>query len=135
MFKFKVLSSMLVAAALLAPVGASAHQPEGCGLQGQRITKVVPYEVEQRTGRVSIKKLAGAVVYVQAKPGLTKEWLELSLARHVSAMRADRMPNCAFAGDVKVSVDSAGTGFAVKLVAKDRASAKEVLRLARSLAQ
>jgi hypothetical protein len=72
----------------------------------------------------------------QAEPGLTAQWLELTLARHIAQMHSTSMKDCAFGvKDVKVQVDPAGTGFAVKLVARDSAQAEEVLRRARLLTQ
>ncbi len=130
----KIFGSILLAGALLAPA-ALASPPSGCSFEGQRITKVVPYEVTRPAGRATVKRLAGAVVYVQAQPGLTAEWLELKLTQHLAQMRHQGMANCPLRNGVKVSVSSAGTGFAVKLVANEGTSPQEVLQLARGLAQ
>ncbi len=135
MANFKTLGSLLLVAALLAPAAAAASPPSGCSFEGQHITKVTPYEVTQPAGRAAVKKLAGAVVYVQAQPGVTAEWLELKLTQHLAKMQHQGMANCPLRNGVKVSVESAGTGFAVKLVAKEGTSPREVLQLARGLAQ
>lgn len=61
------------------------------------------------------------------------EWLQLSIQRHVAQMGSG-MPNCAFdAKDVRVSVESGGTGFAVKITGKDTTQAKEILSRAQLL--
>lgn len=103
-------------------------------LLAARISRhVAPYRVEERIGRSSIPRLKGAEVFVQAKPGLTAEWLQLTLARHVAALRGPAsMPDCAFdVNGVAVRVDSAGTGFLVKIIARDTVKGEEVLRRAR----
>jgi hypothetical protein len=49
-------------------------------------------------------------------------------------MQSTSMKDCALdVNDVKVRVDPAGTGFAVKLIARDASQAEEVLRRARLL--
>jgi hypothetical protein len=139
MFYKKTLASLILAAAVLAPAASFAAPAEKapCILSAHRITSVTPYRVQQHAGRGVTTRLAGAQVFVQAEPGLTPEWLELQLARHITEMKAPAgMPNCALGvKDVSVKVDSAGTGFAVKLIARDSSQAEEVLRRAQLLAR
>jgi hypothetical protein len=104
-------------------------------LRAHRITSVTPYRVEERIGKNSVQRLRGAEVFVQAEPGLTAEWLQLTLARHIAQMRGPAaMPDCAFdVDDVAVRVESGGTGFRVRIIARDTDKAEEVLRRARLL--
>jgi hypothetical protein len=138
MFNKKFLAAVVLAGAALTPVASFAANPESapCILREHRITAVTPYRVQQHVGRGVTTRLAGAQVFVQAEPGLTPEWLELQLGRHIAAMNgSDSMKNCALdVKDVSVKVDSAGTGFAVKIMARDPSKAEEVLRRARLLA-
>ena len=139
MFHKKILASIILAAAALAPAASFAAPTEQapCILSAHRITSVTPYRVQQHVGRGVTSRLAGAQVFVQAEPGLTPEWLQLQLARHITEMKAPAgMKNCALGvKDVSVKVDSAGTGFAVKLIARDSSQAEEVLRRAQLLAR
>jgi len=116
--------------ALATPAGSSTH----CIIQEHRVTAVQPLYVPVQQGRFSGERLAGAQVFVLAEPGLTAEWLQLSMQRHMTEMRGSGMSNCALdAKDVSVSVQSAGTGFALKITGKDGAQAKEILRRAKLL--
>ena len=132
-----VLALGLVAGpALAAPARSDSPAAPGhanCVLRPYTVTAVTPQFVDVQQGRVTTRRLAGAIVYVQAEPGLTAEWLTLSLQRHLSAMQAGPgMKDCPLA-DVRVGVGSAGAGFAIQLTAKDPKSAEEVLRRARLL--
>jgi len=126
-------SALLVAGASFAASAESSH----CILQSRQVTHVTPYKVQERVGRSTVTKLAGAQVFVQAEPGLTAQWLQLTLARHISEMRGPTsMKDCALdLDDVSVKVDPAGSGFSVKLIAKNSKQAEEVLRRARLLAK
>ncbi len=138
MFNRKFLAAVVLAGAALVPGVSFAANPQAapCILREHRVTSVTPYRIQEYHGRGATSRLAGAQIFVQAEPGLTPEWLELQLARHIAAMHGDRsMKDCAFdVKDVSVRVDSAGTGFAVKLIARDASKAEEVLRRARLLA-
>jgi hypothetical protein len=137
MFNKKVLAAVVLAAAALAPAAslAAPAQEAPCILRSHHITSVTPYRIQQHAGRSVTTRLAGAQVFVQAEPGLTPEWLELQLARHITAMKGPTgMANCALGvKDVSVKVNSAGTGFAVKLIARNASQAEEVLRRAQLL--
>jgi hypothetical protein len=98
------------------------------------VTDVQPLRVTERNGRGSNERLAGAQVFVQAEPGLTAEWLQLTLQRHIVQMGSAPMADCPLdAKDVRVSVQSAGAGFAVNITGKNAAQAKEILRRAKLL--
>jgi hypothetical protein len=137
MFINKIAAALVLTAAttlpsfaLAAPSGAPAH----CILKEHRVTKVQALHVTERHGRGSSERLVGAQVFVQAEPGLTAEWLQLSIQRHMAQMGASGMKHCSLDGkDVRVSVESAGAGFAVKITGKDATQAKEILRRARLL--
>jgi hypothetical protein len=128
---------VLAATALVPSASFAAGQPERspCILRSHRITQVAPYKVQKYGGRGVITRLAGAQVYVQAEPGLTAQWLELQLTRHIGEMRGPAaMRNCALDVDgVTVRVGPAGTGFDVKIIARDPDQAEDVLRRARLL--
>lgn len=139
MFTHKIAAALLLSVAtavpnlaLAAPPGSSAP----CIFRQHRVTKVQPLHVTERYGRGSSERLVGAQVFVQAEPGLTAEWLQLSLQRHMARMGSGGMKNCALdPQDVRVSVESAGAGFAVKIAGKDATVAKEILRRAQLLAE
>lgn len=137
MFNKKMLAAIALSGAMLVP-GASFAGPtrSTCILNERNVTSVTPYRVKQHVGRGVTSHLAGAQIFVRAEPGLTAEWLELTLAQHIAKMQNTPMKDCALGvRDVKVQVDPAGTGFNVKLIARDSSHAEEVLRLARLLAQ
>lgn len=75
----------------------------------------------------------GARVFVQAEPGLTAEWLQLSLQRHLAGMSGS-MADCPLdAKDIQVKVVSAGAGFSVQITGKSAAQGQEILRRAQLL--
>ena len=124
------MASAMPTFALAAP-SDSAH----CILKGHRVTKVQPLNVTERYGRGTSERLVGAQVLIQAEPGLTAEWLQLTIQRHMAQMAGSGMKDCAFdAKEVRVSVVSAGAGFAVNITGKGTAQAKEILRRALLLA-
>jgi len=129
------LAAAPVLAAPAAPKPPSAQVKPACALKGFTVTSVAPQFEDVRQGRVTTQRLAGATVYVLAQPGLTREWLRLSVERHLSSMQSGSpMKDCPFgAKDIRIAVESAGTGFAVHVSAKDAKTAEEVLRRARLL--
>jgi hypothetical protein len=139
MFIKKIATVLVLSAATALPalaLAAPSDSPTHCIFKEHRVTKVQPLHVTERYGRGSSERLAGAEVFVQAEPGLTAEWLQLSIQRHMARMGSAGMPNCALdAKDVRVSVESAGAGFAVKITGKDTTQAKEILRRAQLLVQ
>lgn len=132
----KVATAALLAAAALPSVAwaAPAATPSPhCVLKQHRVVKVAALHVTERYGRGSSERLAGAEIFVQAEPGLTAEWLQLTIQRHIAQM-AGGMANCPLdAKDVHVRVSSAGDGFAVQITGKSANQAKEILRRAQLL--
>ena len=131
MFVRKVFTVLaLAASALIIPAEAVAATPPPCELHQHRVTSVEAYRPEERAGRTSLPVLRGARLFVQAEPGLTAEWLRLSLARHIASQPSD----CALdVSGVKIDVESAGPGFRVTLSATDAQKGEEILRRARRL--
>jgi hypothetical protein len=58
-------------------------------------------------------ELRGAQIYLAAEPGLTAEWLQLTLERHLGAMKGQPpMPDCAFdVENLRVEVCPLGPDF------------------------
>lgn len=140
MSKHNFLGALVLAATSFASTATFADtspQPAAaapCALTAYGVTSVTPYRVEERRGRAAFSRLGGANVYVRAEAGLTKEWLQLTLGRHVTAMHGTTMRDCPLdLNDVIVSVDSAGAGFKVRIAARDEKNAEEVLRRAHLL--
>ena len=123
-----MLSSVLAVGLIAGPAAAAQagsaspteSGPANCALKTYTVTAVAPQFVDVQQGRVTIRRLAGAVAYVQARPGLTAEWLTLSLQRHLSALKAGAtIKDCPLA-DARVGVGSAGAGFAIQSTGKDK---------------
>jgi hypothetical protein len=138
MFIRKLLSVTTLALSMVAPAVALAAEPAApshCALEGYQISSVSPYRVVEHLGKGTLWRLRGAEIHVEAQPGLTAEWLQLTLQRHLEAMRGAEMKDCVLDADVaRVAVSSAGSGFTVRLIANDTKAAEEVLRRARVLA-
>lgn len=125
-------TTVLPGMALAAPSTAAA--PPTCIMKALRVTGVRPLHALLRNGRGTNERLVGAEVFVQAEPGLTAEWLQLTIQRHIAEMRTTDMGDCPLdLNEVGVSVVSAGPGFAVQLRARNGAQAKDVLRRAQLL--
>lgn len=134
--KLKLVPALALAVASLAPAASFAQVQERapCILREHRVTTVVPYRTGENLGKAAVQRLRGASVFVQAEPGLTAEWLQLELQRHLAGMRSSDMRDCAFDIEgVRVDIDSGGTGFWVRLIAPDTRRGEEVLRRARLL--
>jgi hypothetical protein len=135
----KIVAALLFSVAALPGHAFAASPPPPahahCILSQHQVTGVQPLRVTQRYGRGASEKLVGAKVFVQAEPGLTAEWLQLTIQRHIAQMGTGAMKDCALdTKDVRMSVESAGPGFVVKIIGKDPAQAKEILRRAQLLA-
>jgi hypothetical protein len=136
-----ILAALVVAGATFAPLVSSAASesptatPAPCVLRQHHVASVAPYVVEQRPIKTTFKRVAGAQLFVQAEPGLTSEWLQTEVMRHIAAMGpGGSMGDCALdVGAVNVHVSSAGAGFLVNIVAADPSKGEEVLRRARLL--
>ena len=137
MFTKKIAAAIVLSVATALPSLAFAAPPSApayCILSQHRVTNVKALNVTEHYGRGSSERLVGAQVLVQAEPGLTAEWLQLTIQRHMAQMGTMGMENCALdAKDVRVSVESAGASFAVKITGKNGTQAKEILRRAQLL--
>ncbi len=116
MFNRKIATALVLIGATFAPVASfagAAESPKPCILLDHKVTAVAPYQVEVRQGHTTHSQLQGAQVFVQAEPGLTAEWLGLTLTRHLAEMRkSPSMKDCAFTvDDVRVEGDPAATSF------------------------
>lgn len=147
MFSSK-LTKALVPALLIGASGAvslsTAHAANSgsqtCVFEKYAPISAAPYSADEVVSYGSYSFLRGAQLYVPAREGLTKEWLEASveqaLAAHVdatankSADPACQSPNVK---NVKVTVTSAGNGFWVALIGRDERSADILLKWARSI--
>jgi len=129
-----ILAATMALPALAFAEPGAAPGASHCILTEHRVTAVQPLRVTERNGRGTSERLAGAQVFVQAEPGLTAQWLQLSIQRHIAQMSSAGMANCPLdAKDVRVSVESAGPGFAVNVTGQNAARAKEILRRAQLL--
>jgi hypothetical protein len=125
-------ATLAIAAVTAVPALAHAGSPDRppCILNDHHIVSVAPIQVEAHEGKATYQRTRGAQVYLQAEPGLTAEWLQLQLERHLTEMKgAASMPDCAFdLSNVRVDVTSSGPGFLVRLTAPDTKTGEEVLR-------
>jgi len=129
----RLFISSVFAAAMALPLAARADSAP-CELRANHASHVAPLRTEQRVGRGTISKLAGAQVFVPAQSGLTAEWLRTKVEGHVAAMKSSAMPGCPLAvGGISVAVASGGNGFWVQLTSKDPAAAAELLRRAEQI--
>ena len=140
MFNRKLFGVLLIASTTLASIAWSAAPggptgPAGCILKTHRVMAVAPYFEEEHMGSsATVQRLRGASLFVLAEPGLTAEWLLLTLQRHLAEMRTGAMQDCPLeVKDVTVTVESAGPGFVVKIISHDADRANEILRRARLL--
>jgi hypothetical protein len=141
----KILAAIVLVGATIAPVASPAAPAKAVSrivTVHHHIIAVTPYVVESprgpreiHEGRAPVRELRGATVFVQAEPGLTPEWLQLTLSRRVAEMQAagDIKGSAFGVNDVQVKVTSTGTDFGVYFIARDPHKAQEVLRLARLL--
>lgn len=128
-----VLGSSAWADASATPTERGAQA--GCILAPYQVTSVRPYVREVNNGkRVVSRDLRGAELYLQAEPGVTREWLTAQLQQHTSQMGNSSMPGCPLGvPGTTVEVTSAGPGFVVRLIAPNHDQAEKLLRLARTL--
>jgi hypothetical protein len=136
----KLMVTSSLAALLLVPLSAGATPTpahEGpCALAGFSVTQVVPYRVEERAGRGTVRRLAGASLFVPAQQGLTPEYLQATLEKHLKAMQTRTMAGCPLDVDsISVKVTSAGNGYWVRIAGKDHKAAKEILARSQHLAR
>lgn len=130
----KMAWASAVAAVLVVSSTASAspEPAKRCMLNDFSALSVAPFHADEDFGLGSYTVLKGAQVYVAAKPGLTAEWLTLSVQRDLAKL--DSNPDAACRSNVRnvqVSVISAGNGFWVVLSTPDEKSAQSLLRWAK----
>ena len=103
--------------------------PTTCALDAFAPTSVEPHYEEDTAVKVTVRRLHGADVYIEARAGLTAEWL-----RHELVPRVDNAHRCALGvPGAEVLVASAGPGFRVTIRARDEEAAEQILRLARAV--
>jgi hypothetical protein len=113
-----------------------AQSGSGPVLSEYRITSVNPYFQEQTNLKRTWKEQRGALVRVEARPGLTAQWLQLRLDRELAAVQANSgaTPESPLAvAGARATVSSAPDGFVVTVAAPDRASGEQVLERAKAL--
>lgn len=126
---FTALVPMLLATASAHAANPSTAQRRSSVFDPYTVTAVQPYRAQISNGFDTYTALRGAEVFVQAREGLTAEWLDLSLRKALAQANADR-PAVA---KLKVDVVSAGPGFWVFLTTDDEHSAGVVLNWARNI--
>jgi hypothetical protein len=127
----KFVTAAALAGAMAVPAFAFAGpEAPSCVLSEHKIISVAPYKVDEHIGKNVVQRVRGALVYYNAEPGLTPEWLQLNFERHLAAMKGPAtMTDCAFDLDkVRVDVTSAGAGYWVRLAAPNAVTGEEVLR-------
>jgi hypothetical protein len=125
-----MMASILAVALSGAAMSASAAPaPQRCLLNGYSMLQVAPLKLEENYGYGGYTVLKGAQMYIQAKPGLTAEWLTLQVQRELASLQAGSDPLCQPAvKNVKVSAAPAGAGFWVFLQAPDAKSGQQLFR-------
>lgn len=126
-----LLLSGLTAAPALAASPASEASP--CVFETYKPDAVSAYYVEDPAWYSSDKTLRGVHLYISAREGLTKEWLQLSVQRAFASPAHGGDQSCRPAvGKVDVSVSSAGAGFWVSLSSMNQRSAETLLKWAKA---
>jgi hypothetical protein len=118
---------------LTASQGAASTKSHAskCVFDQYAALSAVPYNVEENFGYGTYPQLRGAQLYVQAREGLTAEWLTLEVQRALSSSAgAACKPGVS---DIRVSVVSSGAGFWVQLSADNRAEAAALLSWAQKM--
>jgi hypothetical protein len=131
----KYAAGIALSTAVLAPAAAHAAggfvATQGCSLAGHRVLAMAPYRVTKHVGIGLVEQTRGAQFFVQAEPGLTQEWLELTARRELGA--TETIGLCSLQqGDthLNVSVVSAGPGFWVRFAAEDERAGEKVMKQA-----
>jgi hypothetical protein len=131
----KYVAGLALSAAVLAPAAARAAggftATQGCALAGHPVLALAPYRVTEHIGIGLVERTRGAQFFVQAEPGLTREWLELTARRELA--NTEQMGLCSLKpGDTKmeVSVASVGSGFWVQFSAPDARSGQKIMKQA-----
>ena len=104
-----------------------------CMLASLQVTQVASLYTTELAPRGSVRRFAGAQVFIPAKPGLTPEWIQANIARH-EASKGRPAYDCPLdVAGARVTVTSGGTGFWVQIASKDPDAAREILSRARRL--
>lgn len=126
LFVTALLLAFAVSGARPAPADAPDSTPRRCIFETYSPQVVEPYYVDVSVGLGPDQLLRGAALFIQAREGLTREWLELSIWSAYASpdeMRAGCLPNVR---NLEISVGSAGPGFWVYLLSAH--SAEDVRR-------
>jgi hypothetical protein len=130
-----MLLSLLLSPLALAPAQAAApaSQSQPCVFETYAPQAIAAYYVEDPAWFSSDKTLRGVHLYIGAREGLTKEWLELSVLRAFASPADVAGQSCRpEASKVDVSVSSAGPGFWVSLSSFKPRSAETLLKWAKT---
>ena len=105
-------------------------QPGVCNLTSTYpVVSVNPYTATHQGGFPMLTQTRGAVLHVQAQPGLTSEWLQRSVEASVAS------GDCGFARDTRVSVNPAGDGLDIVLSNPNENAARRIVNQAQQLQQ
>ena len=130
------ISAALAAAPLTASAAPAPEAPRSfCMFESLKVTTVGSLYTTEHQGRgADVSRFAGARVFLPAQPGLTPEWIQANLARHIAEGKAAQTPSCPLdVAGATATVTSAGTGFWIEITAKSAEGAKEILARAREL--
>lgn len=127
-----VLVAVLGAAQTAWAAPATPNAEKRCVFQEYAPVSVAPFHQDEDYGLGTYTRLGGAQVYVQARPGLTAEWLTLSVQRELAKLTAADGCRPSVRG-VHVSTISAGGGFWVVMTAQNERDAKALLNWARDI--
>jgi hypothetical protein len=98
-----------------------------------QVTQVASLYTRVNAGKGIARRIAGAQVFVPAQPGLTAEWIQANVTRHLAA-KSPGSYDCPLDLDgIKASVVSGGTGFWIQISSENGDTAKEILNRARRL--
>jgi hypothetical protein len=130
-----MLFSLLLSPFAVAPAQAVAptSEPQPCVFETYTPQAIAAYYVDDPAWYSTDKTLRGVQLYIPAREGLTKEWLELSVLRTFASPANVAGQSCRpDVSKVEVSVSSAGPGFWVSLSALRPRSAEALLKWAKA---
>jgi hypothetical protein len=143
MFNRNFVKRALVPALLIGAAGAAgvptahAANPQSCVFDKYAPIAAQPYSADENLSYGSYSFVRGAQLFVPAREGLTKEWLEASVQRALAARhtapQSDLTCQAPDVKNVQVTVTSAGNGFWVSLIGRDERSADVLLKWARGI--
>lgn len=132
MFSKRFVIATMVPAALAgfaATYSSPAAASSPCVFDKYTPVSVQPYSQDESVGYGTYTFVKGAQLYIRAQPGLTREWLALTLQKALAgdeACNPDVKP-------VQISVTSAGNGFWVTLVGHDEKQADALIKWAKKV--